>query len=485
MSLSYQDPILDERQSEKLEAINAPVGPIKLVEVERLVLSVAEYQGRKIKVPQLVRSLFSPSMLDAPMARFLSPKRFAPNKARLTAAVSRVDSLLQGVGVVRPISLGASHSDLLSSKSANFAGMPTMGSKRDDVSALSRAEQVWRGKCPPPCIIGHRGKDTTVARAVWMFPFEQHIIEGAFFLPLQKRLKAGLNFYASENAVYRRAKIRELASDPRWGSKLAIDYSSFDASISTHLIGVAFDLMRRHLQLTPKEDNVWARVQTYFTTSAFIDQHGRLVLGRRGGVPSGSMFTQMVDTLVNALVIEYAIPGKKKYLVYGDDSLVFLGLDVKEATRNLPDYAKAALELNITLNLGKSAVYTPRDRAIFLGHYDTVHGRPLEEVLTRLIFPERPYKGMGTAAADSIRVAQYLAESDETWSILLPVYFVLQARSRGYDPDVRSYADNVATGIRGVTLSNVNPRSLPGLLQHLVNENPDLGKGIFSARAAV
>lgn len=479
--------VLSDFQCQRIREINRKVGPVELYSLRNLVSHVAKAQGRDINLPEDgYRSVFEPSMLDEPKEKFLSDFRFTPDKHRLTSAVGRVRKMLKGLGQVQPLPLDLAYQQVLNAKEENFAGLPTMGKKGDDVDALQRARACERGKCPPPVIYGHRGKNTKVARIVQMFPFEWHICEAAYFYPLQDNMKRNVQIYAASNAVARRAVFNELAVNEDYQAKLAMDYSGFDGSIGPQMIGIAFNLLREHLVLTEREEKLWNRIATYFATCPFVDQHGILISGRRGGVPSGSMFTQMIDTIVNAIVIEYSLfELKKRYFVYGDDSLTFLRCDVQEIENKLEDVKRRASELGITVNLKKTHVCRPTDVTTFLGHYDLHPGRPADEVLARLIFPERPFRV--NAETLRSRVVAYMAESDEVLDILLPVYWIL-TRVPNFSKarvNYKSFADNHASFLAHVEVGKINPRDLPGLAQFLSNENPALVSSYMRIRAAV
>lgn len=480
--------VFSDSQCLGFKDINRKVGPVELKPLRSLVCQVAHEQGREINLPVCgYRSVFEPEMLDEPMKKFLSPFRFTPDRDRLTTAVSRVRRKLKGMGVVTPIDLELAHEWLLSAKGDKFAGLPTLGKKGEDVDALARAYACKRGKCPPPAVIGHRGKNTEVARPVWMFPFEWHICEGAYFIPLQEKFKRSVQIYAADNAVARRAQFNEMAVNEDYQSKLAMDYSGFDGSIGTQLIGIAFGLLGEHLKLDVKQEKLWNRIATYFATCPFVNQHGYLVTGRRGGVPSGSMFTQMVDTIVNAIVIEYALSEvkDKRYFVYGDDSVTYLKSSVKETEKLLESVKRRAGELGVLVNLAKTHVCEPTAITTFLGHYDLRSGRPADEVLARLVFPERPFK----VSAESLRsrVVSYMAESDEVTGILLPVYWILTdvADQRRVRADIPSYARRGSFGLTHVELGRMHPRDLPGLAQFLATEDPTLVSSYLRIRAAV
>lgn len=493
MSYSVQpiEQVFDKDTCEKLRRhINRTTGGVELYKLRRLVELVAKSQGKEIVIPEKAyRSCYRAEMLDRPKEKFLAPKLFYPDRKRLTVAVGRVRRKLRKMGKIDPISIGDSYQLLLSNKGDKNAGLPTLGRKQDDEHMLERAIACAKGKCPPPAVWSHRGKNTEDARLTWMFPSEWHVCEGAFFFPLQEKFKRNVPIYAAENAVNRRALINEIVASGKFSSKLAMDYSGFDASIGSQLIGISFGLLREHLQLDAKQEKLWNRVATYFATCPFVDQYGYLIKGRKGGVPSGSMFTQMIDTIVNAIVVEYIFATddsdlKIKYFVYGDDSLIFTDFTVEELSDSLAYVKRQAGRLGITVNLKKTHICSPCEKTIFLGHYDLTSGRPVDEVLSRLIYPERPFEM--TAANLATRVAAYMAESDEAMGILLPVYSMITAiGDRDIRADIDAFARKGMEGLTTVKLGVCNPRHLTGLAQFLASENPALVSSLWRIRASV
>lgn len=480
--------VFDADTCAKLEKhISRRSGGIELFRVRRLVELVAAQKGQELHLPEKAyRSCYRPEMLDVPKEKFLAAKRFQPDRKRLNVAVSRVRKKLKKMGQVDPITVRDSYELLLSTKAEKSAGLPTMGKKRDDVHLLERAEACAKGKCPPPAVFAHRGKNTEVARIVWMIPAEWQIIEGVFFFPLQEKFKRNVSVYAAENAVNRRAIFNELVASGQYFAKLAMDYSGFDATIGSQLIGIAFDLLHDHLKLDVRLEKLWSRVATYFATCPFVDQYGNVISGRKGGVPSGSMFTQMVDTVVNAIVIEYIFTDEQelKYFVYGDDSLTFLQSSLDEVNSKLELYKSQAWKLGIIVNLKKTHVCAPSEPTIFLGHYDLHSGRPLDEVLTRLIYPERAFKVDATNL--STRVAAYMAEDDAVMGILLPVYRMIKAIGDSHArADIESFSQLGMSSLTTVELGKIYPYNLTGLAQFLANEDPALTNSFWRMRASV
>jgi len=493
MSLTFSDArqVLNSDQISKLEKLNKPVGDVRLHTLAALLSETLRLQDQESLIPPegKFRSRFDPSMLDIPMEKFLSPIQFHPNSARLRTAINRVRKHLRNMGMVKPLSIEEAFESLRDAKGDRSAGLPTLGRKDEDHDALKRAKQCVAGKCPPPTVIAHRGKSTDIARPVHMFPFEWAIVEGAYFYPLQDRMKRSVLVYASESATQRRARMAGIIRTNEYTSKVCMDYSGYDGSVGTQLIGIAFQLLGEHIQFEGEmNEKLWSRVATYFATSPIVDQHLRLIEGRRGGVPSGSMFTQMIDTLVNAIIIEYMwFEQKKSYLVYGDDSWTLIKLDLSLMPKALEEAKRRAAELGIQVNLTKTDYGSPRDIMQFLGHYDLKPGRPAAEVYVRLIYPERPVKP--TAENLRQRVLAYMAESDETIPVLFPIYRILSdmVRNKGkkITADVQSFVESGNYKLTTVESMRIAPSHLTGLAQYLAKNDPMLATAYYRIRAAV
>jgi hypothetical protein len=108
----------------------------------------------------------------------------------------------------------------------------------------------------------------------------------------------------------------------RW---LSLDYSRYDQSISSWLIRDAFQIVAAAFDLNDWETRMLGEVVRIFTAKEFVTPHGMVRSTR--GVPSGSMFTQIIDSLVNELMIRTVMSALsiKKYdmIIMGDDNLLF------------------------------------------------------------------------------------------------------------------------------------------------------------------
>jgi len=477
---------LDSLDQDKFSRLHRPVGKIKLYGLTDKVNRALELSGRSERVTEgKYRSVYHPDMLTEPLIKFCGTKKFAPsNRGALNEAIRRVKKKF-GKRTANPLTLEQSYHRLLDDKYDHFSGLPLMGRKDEDKDALKRAEQCWRGKCPPPSIIGHRGKNTEVVRAVWMLPFEWHIVEGCFYYAIYDVIKDVQKVYPVGPLSERRYLMRKYCGSSAYNTKFSIDYSGYDSSLGTQMIGIAFDILGSILKLNEKEAKIWKRIQVYFSTCPFLAPDGLVYKGRRGGVPSGSMFTQIVDTVCNAVAIEYSmlVEGVKnyRYLVYGDDSWTVLYC--REEPHKLLCRIKSHVgELGLQMNVDKTAYAEPDKPIVFCGHYDIKRGRPTQDAIDKLCYPERPSKAFTTRKGLCERLIAYMADGDATW--LNPVYLSIYYNRSIEEVLSGSYSQSLVEVFAEGGCTAENTRHLPGILQTL-QLAPRTTSSLMKIRAAI
>jgi hypothetical protein len=130
------------------------------------------------------------------------------------------------------------------------------------------------------------------------------------------------------------------------------DYSGFDNSVPSELISAAFYVMRQWME--PGMEERLSVLEEAFATMPIIVPY-QLKDGRDGGVPSGSVLTNLVDSLVNLVVAHYvairAGTTVEDIEVLGDDVVVLFAEEVGPA--DLEDYAS---ELGMKMNEDKQMV---------------------------------------------------------------------------------------------------------------------------------
>jgi hypothetical protein len=266
--------------------------------------------------------------------------------------------------------------------------------------ALERGIQTIRlEKKPEPCLAFKRTQFNGKTRLVWGYPYSMTVVEGLLAKPLIEKFKGGCSPMAfAMPAGALGTKLRVASYHKEWAYSL--DMSQFDATISASLIYIAFDILKTWFDLSEVEpvtgvtvDMLFNIIEKYFVYTPIIMPDGNVYYGKDHGVPSGSYFTQLIDSIVN-VIIGGTISAKfqmhvsrREIFVLGDDLLMWS---------------------NRTISLDKIAAYANEQFGVKLHgsekskryHYDeTIHylGRdwdnglpdlPEEEILKRMVYPE-------------------------------------------------------------------------------------------------
>jgi hypothetical protein len=307
------------------------------------------------------------------------------------------------------------------------AGLPTLQSKAEDYPRAMREArklQAHANAAPPPVVLFHRGKNEERARYVNGYPFSMTLLEGRFFYVYQPAILKHHTPYAGGHYDYETCGLlNEMRLKGRF--IMETDYSQFDTSISNKLSSMAFNIIHDSFEMSEQDEADWERITRYFHTSPMLAPDGYIYSGRRHGVPSGSNFTQLIDSIVNCILVEYSQRRLKfkavRYLVLGDD--VVAGVD---RPVDLEAQAKVLAELGIKLNVKKSRVVPTSEAPHFLGHYEVrmVMRRDVTETLERLVTPEKDRKEFHSPVAQIRRKAfierlrDYQQDNPDAWEVL-------------------------------------------------------------------
>ena len=293
--------------------------------------------------------------------------------------------------------------ELVTSNPSGSAGLTAYGSTKQasKVRALARARQTLVGeKGPEACIAFKRTQFNDKTRLVWGYPYAMTVIEGLVAYPLLQEFKGGwspMAFAMPTSALG--AKLRVASYRKKWA--YSIDMSQFDSSISAKLINVAFNILRTWYDLDEIEPNsgqsvrdIFKLIEKYFITTPIVMPNRKLYLGKRHGVPSGSFFTQIVDSIVNVIVAgtisqHFSLNvDARDIFVLGDDLLMW-----SNRKMDLDDIASyVTRKLGIKMHGSeKSNIYRFDEAVHYLGR-DWPNGVPTideSEILKRMLFPER------------------------------------------------------------------------------------------------
>jgi hypothetical protein len=299
------------------------------------------------------------------------------------------------------------------------AGVTFMGSKKGDVMEEIYHEARWLGHRMkqdgekrfnptkmrfPPCLAGQRGhmseRDDPKTRLVWIYPAEMLCVEG-FYAPLMYRDFMNQPDTPLLNGKSAQRLYTEWTVNLREGEILhGIDFSSFDAKVPAWLIRVAFNILRQNIDWerfegkpvnkrdSQKWRNVWDAMVWYFINTPILMPDGRMFRKRRG-VPSGSWWTQMIDSVVNYILVVYLTECQsvqvRNLKVLGDDSAFRSGqeLDLLVASGD-------AAAVCMVLHPDKCCITTDPCQFTLLGtQYRNGHShRDTEEWFKLALYPE-------------------------------------------------------------------------------------------------
>lgn len=266
--------------------------------------------------------------------------------------------------------------------SDKLAAWPRAWTRREDV--------LEKRKKPNPCLAGVRTQRGNKTRLVWMYPLEMTMLEAAFATPListYKNIRTPMPY--SKRRFELGARLEYTLTER---NKVALDFSKFDSSVSSSLIRASFRILATWFDFTKDEHLAWKNIVNYFINTPIVMIDGNLYTGKRKGVPSGSFFTQLIDSIANYIIITAAMskfnykPHEKKIHVLGDDSVFSTNMDV-----SLSDLKTYFLTKGFKLNVDKSEVKPSSDTIHFLG-FDWKKGVAYRDVDKAILSMSQPEK---------------------------------------------------------------------------------------------
>ena len=163
-------------------------------------------------------------------------------------------------------------------------------------------------------------------RLVNMVDIYQILSECPTSRPVQ-RLLAASDYYAGgkKPGDLHQVILRLRGKYSHW---LSLDYSAYDQSIPSWLIKASFDVIKSWFVFrNDREKRLFDVIVNDFVNKSFVWKEGKLVRAYHG-VPSGSMYTQIIDTIANWIMIQtyYNSKGREETVacnICGDDNLIF------------------------------------------------------------------------------------------------------------------------------------------------------------------
>lgn len=267
--------------------------------------------------------------------------------------------------------------------------------------ALERGLQILRGeKQPEPCLAFKRTQFNGKTRLVWGYPYSMTVIEGLVAKPLLDQFKKGGTpmAFAMKTGMLG-TKLRVASYHKEWAYSL--DMSSFDATLSSDLIHIAFKILKTWFDLSSVESHsgksvgeIFQVIENYFVNTTIVMPDGNIYYGKNHGVPSGSYFTQMVDSIVNVIIggtisARYGMHvSSREIFVLGDDLLMWSNRAI--SLNVISKYANEVFKVKLH-GEEKSKRYHFDESLHYLGR-DWENGMPTlseSEILKRMIYPEK------------------------------------------------------------------------------------------------
>lgn len=287
------------------------------------------------------------------------------------------------------------------------SGLPLLTRKSDSLTySFDREAQIRFGvKAPNPCIAYKRTQQGNKTRLVWGYPLEMTIMESRFARPLIEQflcMETPMAFGLSKLSLG--SKIHRYNVDGK-GTIVCLDYSKYDTTLSKTMIRQAFRILSTWFTREDRESLGWSTVVSYFISTPIVMPDGHLYTGKDHGVPSGSYFTQMIDSIVN-VALSYALSykfdfkiGHKSLYVLGDDVIMSVVGDV-----NLERWARYLLrQFGLRLHDDEK---TEIGRPHFLGAYwdKGKPDAPIDSLVNKACFPEkfRNYEGKPHTGAEAV-----------------------------------------------------------------------------------
>jgi hypothetical protein len=240
-----------------------------------------------------------------------------------------------------------------------------------------------------PCVLFTRTQEKGKTRNVWGYPVADTLNEMRYYSPLldyQKKLQYRSALLAPE-VVDRRLTNIIFKTVERRANILSIDFSAYDTTLKSQLQMVAFDYIKGLFQSGCSDELDY--IAKRFNDIQIITPDG--VYSGEHGVPSGSTFTNEVDSISQFIIASSYGIDPNDLQIQGDDG-VYLVKGPSDA-----DSLSEAFE-NVGLKVNGDKSYVSNNYAIYLQnlyHMDYIKGGiiggiyPVYRALNRLIFQER------------------------------------------------------------------------------------------------
>lgn len=290
---------------------------------------------------------------------------------------------LNDKGRLRPITLEKAASKL---KNSTNSGLPFYTKKslvKDKV--VQRFNEYLDLKMP--CILFTRTQEQNKTRTVWGFPIADTLNESMFYFPLldyQKNKSYRCALLGPESTDIQLTRLINIASSNSNYTLISLDFASFDTTV-TGIQKYCFDYIKHLFQNNNHDDIDY--ISERFRTIGLVTPDG--IWYGNHGVPSGSTFTNEVDSLVQYLIFINFGLNESQFVIQGDDSVVLIDNKYKD---KLLKYFKS-----FGLIVNESKTYSGNYSVYLQNLYDSDYSKdglvsgiyPTYRALSRLVYQER------------------------------------------------------------------------------------------------
>lgn len=291
-----------------------------------------------------------------------------------------------GDGTLEPIS---SIEASLRMKGSSSSGLPFLVKKRTSLAYLMQNfDEIFDRK--DPCMLYTRTTECKKTRNVWGYPLADTLYEMMFYAPLlvlqkQKSYRASL---VSPDMVAQHISVMIHNAIASGKVLYSVDFAGFDASILHQYIILSFDYIKSCF--APAFHVFISYVCERMYTIAILTPSG--IYRGKHGVPSGSTFTNEVDSIVQlGIASTCSFIHEHECQIQGDDGVYTL------FEKDIPEFEAAFDYAKLKLEKSKSKIasnYVLFCQNLYHIDYSDVNGHiggiyPTYRAINRILFQER------------------------------------------------------------------------------------------------
>jgi len=281
-------------------------------------------------------------------------------------------------------------------------------------------------------------------RNVFGEAFHNILIEGLSAAPLLEAFKRGDTFYVTgkDPTTHVPRLLFNLGLEQGWF--ICLDWKSFDATVQLWEIDNAFNCLEQVLTFpSALTRRAFQFARESFKVRKLASPDGKLYM-RRGGIPSGSYFTNIVGSIINYARLFYICNvldiGFKDCYVQGDDSVVFVPDGMKP---DIYSIAQVGERFGWIVNLTKSVITDKSEEVTFLGR-SQLHQFNIRErlkVLRLMCYPEYQVERPDISTARVRAIATDAGFNDPLYNKILYALRVLYGEADVVPPHLLTFIE--------------------------------------------